>query len=199
MEIRQYNSQDEIGWVRCRLLSFLDTAYFDNVIREKEKFKNPSIELVAVVDGQVVGLIDVEYEVKERTVCSRGDGLGGMIWHIAVHPDYQRKGIGNLLLTEAEKIATDVGLNRLEAWTRDDIWVNKWYEKNGFSKEDSYLHVFIETGDEFKGTLTSSAHDLVPIQAFAHYLGKDKDLIKEKFNRVHECICYEKKLSSNLI
>ncbi|GAA0343729.1 hypothetical protein GCM10008967_37720 [Bacillus carboniphilus] len=57
-----------------------------------------------------------------------------MIWHIAVHPDYRRSGIARKLLVEAERISKDIGLNRLEAWTRDDEWVNKWYETNEFKK-----------------------------------------------------------------
>src|SRR5690625_7556155 len=87
MIIRHYRKGDEVGWVRCRVLSFLDTAYFDNVLKEKEKYANPAIELVAEEEGQIIGILDVEYEEKERSVCSRGTGLGGMIWHIAVHPD----------------------------------------------------------------------------------------------------------------
>jgi GNAT superfamily N-acetyltransferase len=105
MEIRAYQLEDEIGWVRCRVLSFLNTAYFDNVLRKKETYANPAIELVAIKDHQVIGLIDVEYEVQPQTVCSRGDGLGGMIWHIAVHPDYQKMGVGHQLLKAAEKRA----------------------------------------------------------------------------------------------
>lgn len=59
----------------------------------------------------------VEYEKEEKTVCSRGEGLGGMIWHIAVHPDYYRQGIAEKLLQVAEKRALDLGLNRFKAWT----------------------------------------------------------------------------------
>lgn len=107
MEIRAYQLEDEIGWVRCRVLSFLNTAYFDNVLQKKEKYSNPANELVAIKDHQVIGLIDVEYEVQPQTVCSRGDGLGGMIWHIAVHPDYQKMGVGHQLLQAAEKRAKE--------------------------------------------------------------------------------------------
>lgn len=77
MFIREYKDTDEISWVRCRTLSFLNTAYFDNVLNKKEKYENPAIELVAELNGQIIGLIDVEYEKKEKTVCSRGQGLGG--------------------------------------------------------------------------------------------------------------------------
>jgi ribosomal protein S18 acetylase RimI-like enzyme len=57
-----------------------------------------------------------------------------MIWHVAAHPDFQRRGIGSRLLSKAEMISKEIGLNYLEAWTRDDVWVNHWYEKNGFVK-----------------------------------------------------------------
>jgi len=195
MEIREYNPCDESGWVRCRVLSFLDTAYFDNVLKEKEKYDNPSIELVAVEEEQIVGILDIEYEAKEGTVCSRGTGLGGMIWHIAVHPDFRRRGIGTLLLKKAEQLSKEKGLNRLEAWTRDDDWVNNWYEKSGFIKVESYLHVYLDGGEELKGNIKSEVPELYPVQTFAHYVGVEKENIKGKFNRVHECICFEKMLT----
>jgi len=195
MEIREYKPSDERGWVRCRVLSFLDTAYFDNVLKEKEKYDNPSIELVAVEKDQIVGLLDIEYEVKEGTVCSRGTGLGGMIWHIAVHPDFRRRGIGTLLLKKAEQLSKEKGLNRLEAWTRDDDWVINWYKKNGFLKVESYLHVYLDGGEELKGNITSEVPKLYPVHTFAHYVGDDKENIKAKFKRVHECNCFEKMLT----
>jgi hypothetical protein len=43
MLIREYHAHDEKGWLRCRMLSFLDTAYFDNVLREKESYDNSAI------------------------------------------------------------------------------------------------------------------------------------------------------------
>lgn len=193
MEIRDYQVTDEIGWVRCRVLSFLNTAYFDNVLQKKETYAQPAIELVAIADQQVIGLLDIEYEVQPHTVCSRGEGLGGMIWHIAVHPDYQRKGVAHQLLQEAEKRAQEKKLNRLEAWTRDDQWVNNWYKNNQFSIVDSYLQVFMDS-EELKHAVTADIPELYPVQAFAHYVGKEREKIKERFARVHECFCFEKKL-----
>lgn len=191
IEIRPYQPSDEQSWLRCRVLAFLDTAYFDNVLKEKEKYEHPSIELVAIEDHQVVGLIDVEYEVAEKTVCSRGEGLGGMIWHIAVHPDYRRKGIGNQLLVVAEKLAKAKGLNRFEAWTRDDEWVSEWYVRNEFQNVDSYYHVYIDNNDQ----VSAEAKGLHFIQGFAHYTGDDLEQMKSRYERVHECRCYEKKLN----
>jgi ribosomal protein S18 acetylase RimI-like enzyme len=64
-----------------------------------------------------------------------------MIWHLATHPDHQRQGIASALLQEAEGQARERGLVRLEAWTRDDAHVRRWYESHGFTQIDSYLHV----------------------------------------------------------
>jgi hypothetical protein len=47
------------------LLSFLDTAYYDNILREK--YENLVIELIAIHADRVVGLIDFEYEIEEHT------------------------------------------------------------------------------------------------------------------------------------
>lgn len=194
LEIRTYRKEDEVGWVRCRVLSFLDTSYYDNVLKEKERYENPAIELVAVLENEIVGLLDIEYEVREGTVCSTGIGIGGMIWHIAVHPDFRRLGIGKMLLLEAEEIARNKGLTRLEVWTRDDKWVNKWYEVNSFEKQESYLHVYLDGGEELKGSIKSEIPKLHPVYSFAHYVGEDTDRIKKMFKRSHECSCYVKKL-----
>ena len=68
--IRAFRPSDETGWVRCRALAFLDTAYFDDVHREKERYDGRAIELVAEAKGQVVGLIDIECEEAPGDICS---------------------------------------------------------------------------------------------------------------------------------
>lgn len=35
MIIRRYEPRDEQGWVRCRVLAFLDNAYFDKYFERK--------------------------------------------------------------------------------------------------------------------------------------------------------------------
>jgi ribosomal protein S18 acetylase RimI-like enzyme len=190
--IRPYQITDEIGWLECRVLAFLDTAYYDNVLNKKETYDNPSIELIAEVDGKIIGLIDVELEGKPGTVCSVTAIQSAMIWNIAVHPRYRRQGIGNLLLKETEKILMENSIYRIEAWTRDDHWVINWYERNKFMKKESYLHIFMDSEEELKGNIRSAKENLFPVLAFAHYIGDDHDEMKKRFKRVHECSMYER-------
>ena len=50
--IRPYVDADERAWIECRVLAFLDSAYFDAVEREKEHYKRtriyPIMHLVAI-------------------------------------------------------------------------------------------------------------------------------------------------------
>ena len=187
--IRPYRDEDERGWVVCRVLSFLETAFFDDVRQTKERYERASIELVAERDGEIVGLIDVECEDAPGTVCEKRPGLGGMIWHLAVHPDHRRRGIASALLEEAERRARERGLERLEAWTRDDSHVQRWYETRGFTLIDGYLHVYLERDD-----LRRYDGELRLVKAFAHYTGDRPEEIRQRYARVHDDVLYEKRL-----
>lgn len=143
-KITNYENRYENSWLRCRVLSFLDSAYYDDVHTEKEQYKNPTIDLIAVHKEQVIGFLDMEYEVEPNTVCNKveslGEHLAGMIWHLGVHPDFRKQGIAKALLDKAVQLAKEKELKRLEAWTRDDVFVNDWYTKNEFVLSDEYIH-----------------------------------------------------------
>jgi GNAT superfamily N-acetyltransferase len=194
LAVRPYEPADERGWLECRVLAFLDSAYFDAVERQKERYERPSVELVAEVSGQIVGLIDVECEEEPGTVCENRPGLGGMIWHLAVLRDFRRRGIAARLLATAEEAARRRGIERFEAWTRDDPWVQAWYESQGFVQIYSYLHVYPHGREEIAGVLTSELPGLKPVEAFAHYTGEEgREEIRARFERVHDCVCYERR------
>lgn len=194
-EIRPYQVTDEVQWLRCRVLAFLDTAYFDNVLQAKESYPRPSIELVAEVNEQIIGLIDVECETEPGSVCSppahpMPSGNAGMIWNLAVHPDYRRIGVGKALLQQAIAIAQQSQIYRFEAWTRDDSVALQWYEARGFQKIDTYFHVYLHNA-EVNQHIRSNLPDLKPISVFAHYSGKATEGLTSKFQRIHACNRYD--------
>ena len=192
--VRPYVDADERGWLECRVLAFLDSAYYDAVEREKEHYNRPSVELVADLGGTIVGLIDVELEEEPGTVCEDRPGLGGMIWHLAVLRDFRRQGIASRLLAAAEEAVRERSIERFEAWTRDDAWVQRWYESHGFVKIRSYLHVYVHGKSETTGVV-SAEFDLKPQLVFAHYTGDRPDEIRARFERVHDCVCYERRFA----
>jgi ribosomal protein S18 acetylase RimI-like enzyme len=193
--IRPYRQSDEQGWLRCSVLSFLGTSYFDSVFSEKPQYEHAAIELVAEYNNVIVGVIDVEYESTPGSVCTvcvddNRARLGGVIWHLAVHPDFQRRGVGTGLLRAAQGIAAENGITCFEVWTRDDVGTLRWYESRGFEWVRKYLHVYMQQRSEVEGAMQSLIPGLTPVRIFAHYTGSESDFIRGAFERVHDCNCY---------
>ncbi len=188
--IRKYNSSDEKKWLNCRLISFHDSAYYDDVYISKPIFKNSSLELLAEVNGEIVGILDLEKDNKDGSICYCKSGVGAMIWTIAVLPEYRRFRIASQLVLKAIDWAKSEDINFIEAWTRDDKWVIDWYESIGFVRFHSYWHIYFK-GDNTKSLFKSNDKDIAPQSVFAH---SDKDpstLDQNKIDRFYKCSGYK--------
>ena len=175
--VRGYTPADEQGWLRCRVLSFLPTAYFDDVLTAKPTVDR-GVELVAEVDGDVAGIIDASI-----------DGGLATIDTIAVHPDHQRRGIGAVLLSAAKEQVTAAGATTLDAWTRDDEPTLSWYRAMGFAESDHYLHVYADhyVDPEEPRRAVQPTPGLTPIKVFLHGRLEDEERMRAQFRRVHVC------------
>jgi ribosomal protein S18 acetylase RimI-like enzyme len=183
-DIRTYQERDEQAWLRCRVLAFLETPYFDDVLTEKPQYASDAIELVAFKDGELVGLIDVEKQVTDDKQLKTG-----AIWNLAVHPDFRSRGIGRRLLQQAMQRAAKIDLGRFEAWTRDAPTTCAWYESQGFSLADRYLHVYLHE-QESVDSLTCDIPGMTVLKAFAQYTGAEPESIRRRFDRTYECRKY---------
>lgn len=177
VEVRDYEPEDEQAWLRCRVLSFLGTAYFDDVMAAK---KSPAegTELVAVESGTVVGILDLSV-----------DGSLATIDTIGVHPDHQHRGIGTRLFELACSRAAALGATTIDAWTRDDESALRWYRARGFSESSHYLHIY---ADHYAraGEPADAVHSrpgLEPITVFLHTTIDYEAEMRRKFTRVHVC------------
>lgn len=135
MKIREYQQEDEQGWVRCRVVSFLDCSYYDDVKREKEQYQKPSICLVAEDEGKIVGLIDVELDSDDLT-CANGR-RGAIVWNMAVLPEYRRHKVAKRLWERAKEMLIERGIHYCEIWTQEDEPANRFYHSIGFEVEQS--------------------------------------------------------------
>jgi ribosomal protein S18 acetylase RimI-like enzyme len=178
IEIRDYERADEQQWLRCRVLSFLGTAYFDDVMPAKN---SPAVgaELVAVDCGAVVGVLDLSV-----------DGALATIDTVGVHPDYQRLGIGTRLFEQACARAAAHGAATIEAWTRDDDATLRWYRARGMSESCHYLHVYADyyAAAAEPAEAVRERPGLVPMRVFLHVAELDREAeMRAKFRRVHVC------------
>jgi N-acetylglutamate synthase-like GNAT family acetyltransferase len=179
--IREYTTADETAWLRCRVLSFLDTAYFDAVLRSKPGGQAPGLELVAIDgdDGSIVGIMDTGV-----------DGTLATIDSVAVHPDHRHRGLGRQLLQRTRSGARALGATTLDAWTRDDAGTLAWYRAMGFAESDHYLHIYADHYtdlDEPARAIGAPRPGLRPIMAFLHAGLGDEERLRREFARVHVC------------
>ena len=188
--IRPYDTSDEENWLKCRLVSFHNSAYYDDVYIKKPTFANPSLELVAEIDGKIIGILDLEKDNKDGSICYCKSGLGAMVWTIAVLPDYRRFGIASQLILKAVDWAKTKDIDFIEAWTRDDKWVLDWYESVGFSRFHSYWHIYFK-GDNVKSLFESNDKDISPQSVLAYSNKNPKTLDQNKIDRFYKCSGYK--------
>lgn len=191
--IREYQDRDADNWLRCRLLSFFYTNYYDDVVTSRPSYDQPAITLVAVdgaavdgaaVDGEtVVGLMDVRIGAPRATVEV-----------LAVHPDHARKGIGRALLTSVETTLRAHSVASLDAWTREDIAANRWYVRTGFREAFSYVHVHKVAADDDSDFETPLGLGK-PLTAFMHAPREREATLRRRFRRVYVCRQYVKTLA----
>lgn len=137
MIIRKYQPADEKGWVYCKALSYLFSPFFDDRETEKPQLMTDvydyRVEWVAEVDGQIVGLIDIDIYTEE---CSQSYIYApskriAYFTNLAVHPDFQGQGIAQALFEKAEQALREQAVEKLAIFTREGDVANHLYQKWG--------------------------------------------------------------------
>jgi ribosomal protein S18 acetylase RimI-like enzyme len=178
-ELASYQAADERSWLRCRVLSFLDTDYYDDVATSKPDLDVP-VQLVVKRDGAVVALLDASL-----------DGADATIETVAVHPDHRRHGLASRLLGEALARLGALGAERVDAWTREDAAALGWYADRGFREETRYLHVYPDAyAEDLAAPLARAVRDacgLTPMRIFAHAPIERETELRAAYRRVYVC------------
>lgn len=170
--IVDYAPKHRTSWLRCRVLGFLDTCYYDDVWNERPD--GSEIQLVAINNDEVVGILDVGIAASQATINT-----------IVVHPDHRRDGIARRLLEEA-RTRLPATVKTLDAWTREDEAALRWYCSNGFVGSEHYLHVHKDCNESSAGFSTPEGLQ-GPVLAFCHAQLSDEDRLRSKYKRVYVC------------
>ena len=125
IKIRPFKSTDSKSviqlWKDCGLVVPDNDPSKD--IKRKRK-EHPELFLVALDGRRIVGVLMGGY-----------DGHRGAINYFAIAPDYQKKGIGRLLMKSVEKKLARLGCPKINLYVRvGNESVMAFYEKHGYSR-----------------------------------------------------------------
>ncbi|HHX65033.1 MAG TPA: GNAT family N-acetyltransferase [Chloroflexi bacterium] len=107
MTIRSETPADYAGVARVNALAFgsMEEPILTDVLRHRVRF-DPDLSLVAEMDGQIIGyLLFVPFVARLDGQSVRAVGLSPL----AVHPLWQRRGVGTRLLEEGHRRAAEKG------------------------------------------------------------------------------------------
>lgn len=133
MNIRDYGDSDYEA-VRTNLQ---EGSLIDPVADTREKLlekitRNPGSIIVAEDESRVVG-----------NVFLVEDGWAAFVFRLAVHPTYRGRGIGSLLMTEAERRLRERGVSEVAIFVNDaDEELKRYYQKRGFIATGSYRFMY---------------------------------------------------------
>lgn len=87
--------------------------------------RNPGLLLLAEEDAHLVG-----------SALAGWDGRRGWLYHVAVHRDERRRGIGRALVAETESRLRALGCPKLNLLVWDDnTWAMRFWESLGYRRE----------------------------------------------------------------
>ena len=94
---------------------------------------NPGLSVVAEENGEIVGAI----------LCG-SDGRRGCLYHVCVHKDYRRQGIGKTMVIWCMEKLRELQINKVSliAFTKNDVGNAFWKEIGWTKREDLNYYDF---------------------------------------------------------
>ncbi len=127
MKIRPYKQDDSEAvirlWKDCGLVVPWNDPQKDI---QRKLFVQPEMFLVGCLDDGIIASIMAGY-----------DGHRGWINYLAVQPEYQRSGIGRLMMEEAQKLLHEAGCPKINLQVRSsNTGVIEFYKAIGFKTDE---------------------------------------------------------------
>ena len=96
--------------------------------------RNPNTSVVAVVDGKIVG-----------SILAGHDGRHGSFYHVCVHEDYRKHGIGKAMVISAMVRLKNEGINKVQlvAFSGNEIGNHFWHAEGWRERGDYNTYDFV--------------------------------------------------------
>ena len=194
--IRAYRPEDEDEWMRVHAIILSISHAWNYSIQERPAYEgHQSTKLVAMADGKIVGLTDVQYENKIQEFCFLTDSLGGYVLEFGRLPEYAGLGIGKKLIDASVDDAKKKGFHRLEFWTQDRK-AQRYYRRLGMKEIGRHYRFRIKPPNDIEEIMTKAYVGIEYL--YCACVPEEWPLIKQKFEVIerhplepHLCVGFE--------
>jgi len=195
IEIRDYRPEDEAQWMRTHAIIMSISHAWNYTIQERPVYERPSTCLVAVADGNIIGLTDIEYDTFPGEICYQKDSLGGYVLEFGRLPEYAGNQLGKRLIDASIEESKKKGIHRLEYWTQDRN-AARFYARLGLKEIGRHYRFRMKPTEEIENILDKKYIGIEYI--YACCLVEEWPLVKQKYEIIekhplepHLCIGYE--------
>ena len=195
IEIREYRPEDEAQWMRTHAIIMSISHAWNYTIQERPVYERPSTRLVAVANGTIIGLTDIEYYTFPGEICYQKDSCGGYVLEFGRLPEYAGHQLGTKLIAASIEDATKKGIRRLEYWTQDRN-AARFYTRVGFNEIGRHYRFRMKPTEEIEESLGKKYIGIEYI--YACCLVEEWPLVQQKYTVLdkhplepHLCIGYE--------
>lgn len=173
----------------------VDSYAWWTVIHKKPTYKNDNIDLVAIIDDKIIGLITIEINPDKFDDIEEGDY--GFVWEFGVHRDYRGYGIGEKLINRVHEIMERCyGINK-SLWYSQDENTQNYYKKLGMKEIERHWQFSVLPTEEQKELFKKDSLNCWQIRGSCEI--EDYSKIKNKYTVIEDdealspriCIGYE--------
>ena len=196
IEIREYRPEDRDEWMRVHAIILSISHAWNYTIQERPMYEgHESTKLVAVAEGRIIGLTDVQYDNTPGELCFLKDSRGGYVLEFGRLPEYAGHNLGKRLIDAAVEDAKRKGFNRLEYWSQDRK-AQRFYARVGLKEIGRHYRFRMRAPQEVKDLLMK---DYIGIEyLYCACAPEEWPLVKQKHDIInkhalepHLCIGYE--------
>lgn len=194
--VREYRDEDESEWMRVHAIILSISHAWNYTIQERPRYEGyESTRLVAVSEGQIVGLTDAQYENYAGELCQQSDSRGGYVCEFGRLPEFGGRDIGKMLIEATVEDAKKKGIHRLEYWSQDRR-AQRYYARLGMKEIGRHYRFRMQPTEEIKDQMGRGR--LVVEYLYCACRPEEWPLIKEQYSILnkhplepHLCVGYE--------
>ncbi|GMW03268.1 MAG: hypothetical protein AMXMBFR84_44020 [Candidatus Hydrogenedentota bacterium] len=194
--VRPYEPADEAEWMRVHAIIMSISHAWNYTIQERPKYEGyESTKLVAVVEGKIVGLTDVQYDNDPGELCFLKDSRGGYVLEFGRLPEFTGNRLGQLLIDAAVADAKSKNFHRLEYWTQDRK-AQRYYARLGMKEIGRHYRFRIKPPEMVETILDKTTIAIEYL--YCACLPEEWPSIKERYQIIekhplepHLCVGYE--------